>query len=240
MVTAAAAFLSPRPARSHASAAARRVRVATAQPAPAPGIAAQSYLLVDVTSGQTLDAVNADERRDPASLTKLMTAYLVFGALRAKTIPPSQMVNVSERAWRAEGSRMFIEPRQAVHGRRAAARHDRPVGQRRVDRAGRTRRRQRGRVRRADERGGRAARHGEHALHQRHRAVGPAALLDRRRPREARRGGDPRLSRSSTRSTRRRNSATTTSRSPTATGCCGPTRTSTASRPGTPTPRAGA
>ena len=51
---------------------------------------------------------------DPASLTKLMTAYLVFGALRAKTIAPSQMVNVSQRAWRAEGSRMFIEPRRAV------------------------------------------------------------------------------------------------------------------------------
>ena len=43
-----------------------------------------------------------------------MTAYLVFGALRQKTIVPSQMVNVSERAWKAEGSRMFIEPRKAV------------------------------------------------------------------------------------------------------------------------------
>ncbi len=81
---------------------------------PAPSIAAAAHLLVDVTSGQTLAQVNADERRDPASLTKLMTAYLVFGALRAKTIQPSQMVNVSQRAWRAEGSRMFIEPRRAV------------------------------------------------------------------------------------------------------------------------------
>jgi D-alanyl-D-alanine carboxypeptidase (penicillin-binding protein 5/6) len=81
---------------------------------PAPSIAAAAHLLVDVTSGQTLEAVNADERRDPASLTKLMTAYLVFGALRARTIQPSQMVNVSERAWRAEGSRMFIEPKRAV------------------------------------------------------------------------------------------------------------------------------
>ena len=71
-------------------------------------------MLLDVTSGQTLEAVNADERRDPASLTKLMTAYIVFGALRAKTIQPSQMVNVSERAWRAEGSRMFIDPKHAV------------------------------------------------------------------------------------------------------------------------------
>ena len=81
---------------------------------PAPAVAAQAFVLVDVTSGQTLAAANADERRDPASLTKLMTAYLVFGALRANTVVPSQMVNVSERAWRAEGSRMFIEPRRAV------------------------------------------------------------------------------------------------------------------------------
>ena len=89
---------------------------ATTPPAgiAAPAIAAASWLLVDVASGQTLAAANADERRDPASLTKLMTAYLVFEALRAKTIVPSQMVNVSERAWRAEGSRMFIEPRRAV------------------------------------------------------------------------------------------------------------------------------
>ena len=80
----------------------------------APAVAAAAWLLMDVTSGQTLEAGNADARRDPASLTKLMTAYLVFGALRAKTVVPSQMVNVSERAWRAEGSRMFIEPRRAV------------------------------------------------------------------------------------------------------------------------------
>ena len=81
---------------------------------PAPSPAAAAWLVTDVTSGQTLGAQNADERRDPASLTKLMTAYLVFGALRAKTIVPSQMVAVSERAWKAEGSRMFIQPRRAV------------------------------------------------------------------------------------------------------------------------------
>ena len=52
-------------------------------------------MLLDVTSGQVIAAENADERRDPASLTKLMTAYLVFAALRDKTITPSQMVQVS-------------------------------------------------------------------------------------------------------------------------------------------------
>jgi serine-type D-Ala-D-Ala carboxypeptidase (penicillin-binding protein 5/6) len=80
----------------------------------APSVAAASWILVDTLSGQTLGAANADERRDPASLTKLMTAYVAFAALRAKTIVPSQMVNVSERAWKAGGSRMFIEPRKAV------------------------------------------------------------------------------------------------------------------------------
>jgi D-alanyl-D-alanine carboxypeptidase (penicillin-binding protein 5/6) len=87
---------------------------AMAGAAAAPAIAAASYLLVDWTSGQTIVAQNVDERRDPASLTKLMTAYLTFAALKAGTITPSQPVPVSERAWRAEGSRMFIEPRRAV------------------------------------------------------------------------------------------------------------------------------
>jgi len=82
-------------------------------PAP-PSVAAASWVLIDTLSGQTLGASNADERREPASLTKLMTAYVAFGALRAKTIVPSQMVTVSPRAWKAEGSRMFIEPRKPV------------------------------------------------------------------------------------------------------------------------------
>src|SRR5439155_318968 len=69
---------------------------------------------LDTLSGQALAAGNVAERRDPASLTKLMTAYLVFDALRSKAIVPSQMVTVSQKAWRAEGSRMFIEPRKAV------------------------------------------------------------------------------------------------------------------------------
>ena len=81
---------------------------------PPPAIAAKAYILVDVLSGQTLAAQNSDEPREPASLTKLMTAYLAFAALRDKQIVPSQAVNVSEHAWRAEGSRMFIEPRKAV------------------------------------------------------------------------------------------------------------------------------
>jgi serine-type D-Ala-D-Ala carboxypeptidase (penicillin-binding protein 5/6) len=79
-----------------------------------PSIAAKAYLLIDILSGQTLVAVNTDEPREPASLTKLMTAYLVFRALKDKELTPSQMATVSEKAWRAEGSRMFIDPKKAV------------------------------------------------------------------------------------------------------------------------------
>jgi D-alanyl-D-alanine carboxypeptidase (penicillin-binding protein 5/6) len=81
---------------------------------PAPAIAAKSYLLVDFNSGQRLAALDPQQRVEPASLTKLMTAYITFTALKQKRIRPDQVVPVSEQAWRAEGSRMFIEPRKAV------------------------------------------------------------------------------------------------------------------------------
>lgn len=80
----------------------------------APAIAAKAYLLLDFNSGQTLVAHNARERVEPASLTKLMTAYLTFAALDQKRIRLDQVVPVSEFAWRTEGSRMFIEPRKPV------------------------------------------------------------------------------------------------------------------------------
>jgi len=81
---------------------------------PAPAIAAKAYLLLDFNSEQLLAAHNPRERVEPASLTKLMTAYLTFTALKQKRIAPDQVVPVSERAWRAEGSRMFIEPGKPV------------------------------------------------------------------------------------------------------------------------------
>jgi D-alanyl-D-alanine carboxypeptidase (penicillin-binding protein 5/6) len=81
---------------------------------PPPAIGAPAYLLIDYASGQGIVAENADERREPASLTKLMTAYLMFAALRDKTITAAQTVPVSKEAWHAQGSRMFIEPRKAV------------------------------------------------------------------------------------------------------------------------------
>ncbi|HWI13148.1 MAG TPA: D-alanyl-D-alanine carboxypeptidase family protein [Burkholderiales bacterium] len=82
--------------------------------APPPAIASRAYLLLDYTSGQTLAAQNPDERMEPASLTKLMTAYLTFAALRQKTLMLQQAVSVSARASKAEGSRMFIEPQKPV------------------------------------------------------------------------------------------------------------------------------
>ncbi len=81
---------------------------------PAPSIAARSYLLIDFSSGQPLAALNAQQRVEPASLTKLMTAYLTFAALKQKRIRPDQTVTVSDHAWRAVGSRMFIEPKKPV------------------------------------------------------------------------------------------------------------------------------
>ncbi|RPI47628.1 MAG: D-alanyl-D-alanine carboxypeptidase [Betaproteobacteria bacterium] len=84
-----------------------------ATPTP-PSVAAKSFLLYDFQSGQTLAAVNPDERVEPASLTKVMTAYLAFNALKHKTLKPDQVVPVSHAAWKAEGSRTFIEPRTPV------------------------------------------------------------------------------------------------------------------------------
>ena len=76
---------------------------------PAPGIAAKAYLLVEVGSGQTLVEQNAEQRVDPASLTKLMTAYLTFAALKQGVLKLDQGVPVSEKAWRTGGSKMFIK-----------------------------------------------------------------------------------------------------------------------------------
>lgn len=74
-----------------------------------PEIDAKSYYLVDASSGAVLAESNATERLDPASLTKLMTAYLTFDALARGEVTLDDQVSISEKAWRATGSRMFIE-----------------------------------------------------------------------------------------------------------------------------------
>ncbi len=87
---------------------------AQAQVPQPPEIAARAYLLVDLTAQQVLAELDADKPIEPASLTKLMTAYIVFDALKAKKISLQQTFGVSERAWKMPGSRMFIDPKMKV------------------------------------------------------------------------------------------------------------------------------
>jgi len=74
-----------------------------------PQINASSYILMDFNTGTVLAEREIDSRVEPASLTKLMTAYVIFKAIEEEQISLNELVLVSERAWRTEGSRMFIE-----------------------------------------------------------------------------------------------------------------------------------
>ena len=87
---------------------------ATAAPAPTavpppPELKARSFIVIDHDSGRVLAALEPDSRQEPASLTKLMTAYGIFRALKEGRLKLEDMVTISERAWRQEGSRMFVE-----------------------------------------------------------------------------------------------------------------------------------
>jgi D-alanyl-D-alanine carboxypeptidase (penicillin-binding protein 5/6) len=107
------------PHKHHAKAAATTAPAAAASPAtPAlgpggiptpPEVDARAYVLVDYTSGQALAQRNADTHMEPASLTKLMTCYVVFQALKAGTLKLADPVTISEHAWKAEGSRTFVQ-----------------------------------------------------------------------------------------------------------------------------------
>ncbi len=88
--------------------------VAQLEAVPAPDIAARSWLLLDMTSGQVLAQHNPDQIAAPASLTKLMTAYLTFKALQQGRLRRDQLVHESSEAWRTGGSRMFIDPKVPV------------------------------------------------------------------------------------------------------------------------------
>lgn len=81
---------------------------------PAPALAAKAYVLRDFNSGNVIAQQSAQERVEPASLTKIMSAYLVFKALKNNFLKPDQTIPVSTKAWKAEGSRMFIEPNKPV------------------------------------------------------------------------------------------------------------------------------
>ena len=84
------------------------VSVRAETPSP-PALGANGYLLIDHDSGAVLAAANADARLEPASLTKIMTAYVVFNELAAGNIALDDQVLISEKAWRTGGSKMFIE-----------------------------------------------------------------------------------------------------------------------------------
>jgi len=84
-------------------------------PSPsAPAVEARAYLLMDMTAHQVLAAKDADQAVEPASLTKLMTAYLAFEALNTKKLSLEQRLPVSVRAWKMGGSSMFIDPKMQV------------------------------------------------------------------------------------------------------------------------------
>jgi len=85
-----------------------------AQIAPPPSLAVKAYLLKDFNSGNVIASLNSDMRVEPASLTKIMTAYLSFKALKNGHLQLTQTLPVSEIAWKVEGSKMFIEPNKPV------------------------------------------------------------------------------------------------------------------------------
>jgi D-alanyl-D-alanine carboxypeptidase (penicillin-binding protein 5/6) len=89
---------------------------AMAQMLPPPSVAAKSWVLLDANSDQIIAAQDADLRIEPASLVKLMTAYLTFEAIRDKKLDVNQSVNVSVNAWKVDpsSSKMFIEPNKPV------------------------------------------------------------------------------------------------------------------------------
>ncbi len=106
-----AAFVAPAQTAPAAVAGASAQSIPMPQP---PEIAARTYMLIDVTADQILAAKDIDAPVEQASLTKLMTAYLVFDALRAKKIDLQQKLPVSVKAWKMPGSRMFIDPKMQV------------------------------------------------------------------------------------------------------------------------------
>jgi serine-type D-Ala-D-Ala carboxypeptidase (penicillin-binding protein 5/6) len=85
-----------------------------AQVAPPPALAVKAYLLQDFNSGNVIASHKKDDRIEPASLTKIMTAYVVFDAIQQGHLKLDQNLAVSEKAWKVEGSKMFIEPNKPV------------------------------------------------------------------------------------------------------------------------------
>jgi hypothetical protein len=74
---------------------------------PAPAIAARAWMTMDVTSGQIVASSNADMKIEPASLTKIMTAYVAFNAIKEKRLTTDQQANVSQVAWKTKGTQLY-------------------------------------------------------------------------------------------------------------------------------------
>lgn len=110
--TATAKVASAPAAKAASSVAAPALKIQKANELPE--IAATAYVVKDLQSNQVLASKNMETRIEPASLTKLMTAYLTFKALEEGKLKPNQMVKVSDKAWKAEGSRMFLDTKKPV------------------------------------------------------------------------------------------------------------------------------
>ena len=128
---------------------------AAVEPAAKPGIGietqAKHALIIEVETGAVLLDKGADERIPPASMSKIMTAYVVFGMLKEGRAGSTDELPVSEQAWRLQGSKMFVPIGGKHLDRRSVARRDHPVRQRCLPRPRRRPRRQRGGLCRADE-----------------------------------------------------------------------------------------
>ncbi len=104
-----AAAPAPAPAAPAATPTATSAAATAAPIPPPPSVDARAYILVDYLSGRVLAQSHMDDRAEPASLTKLMTAYVVFKALQENRLKLTDMVTISEHAWKAEGSRTFVQ-----------------------------------------------------------------------------------------------------------------------------------
>ncbi|MBU6493420.1 MAG: D-alanyl-D-alanine carboxypeptidase [Burkholderiales bacterium] len=112
--TTKAAPAAPAAASAAAAVPTTPLQAALLQAVPPPQLDARSWLVTDLTSGQTLAESNAHEQIAPASLTKLMTAYITFKALKDGTIKRDQMVSEPLEAYHTGGSRMFVDPKVPV------------------------------------------------------------------------------------------------------------------------------
>ena len=199
-----------------------------------PSLERDSYYLVDFDSGRVLAEKDPDKHIEPASITKLMTAYLVDKAIADGDIALDEMVTISEKAWRMKGSKMFVEVGKQVSvedllkgliiqsGNDASVALAEHIAGSESAFAGYMNHQ------------AAAARHDQHQFRQRHRLARRKPLQYRARHCDFDARGDPRISGKLPLLQGKANSPSTKSGSSIATGCCGATKPSMASRPAIP------